>query len=101
MAKACNVKAFRDPKSFKCVTPDMMYKFISKRDTIEDDIKIEKIAKKYSKKQLIDELDEFDLKTPAKHIINMFCRKKVKKVEDTNKRVIAFASYWLNKYRSR
>jgi len=88
--------------NWKKVTPDEMYKFISRNDSVKHDIKIDRITKKYTKKQLVDELAEFGLTIPAKHIINMFSRKKYSSINDVNnKRMLAFASYYLNLYRVR
>lgn len=86
--------------NWKEVTPEEMYEFIRKHGaSLKHDRAIDDIVKKYTKKQLIDELREFGLVVPARHIINMYSiRKKVNKIEDASKRMVAFASYNLALY---
>jgi len=87
--------------NWKKVIPDEMYDFIKKHgSSLKHDITIDNIVKKSAKKELIDELKEFGLVVPARHIINMYSRKKVSKIEDASKRLIAFASYNLALYMS-
>ena len=84
---------------WKKVTPDKMYNFIEKHGTsVKHDIIIDSIAKKHTKKELIDELKEFGLVIPARHIINMYSKKKISNIDDASKRIIAFASYNLALY---
>jgi len=85
--------------NWKNITSDKMYNFISKYGvSLKHDITIDNIVKRHTKKQLIDELKEFGLVVPARHIINMYSRKKISKIDDASKRMIAFASYNLALY---
>lgn len=86
---------------WKKVTPDMIYKFINRNTSIKHDKAIDFYADTYTKKEMIDELRMFGLIIPAKHIINMYSKKKVTNIDDAGKRIIAFASYYLNMYRKK
>jgi len=84
--------------NWKNVTPDEMYNFINANTSLQHDITIDTIAKRHTKKQLIDELKEFGLVVPARHIINMYSKKKISAIDQASKRIIAFASYSLALY---
>lgn len=87
--------------NWKKVTPDMMYKFITQNTSVKHSRAIDFYAKTYTKKEIIDELHEFGLVNQAKHIINMYSKKKVTSIEDASKRLVAFASYYLDMYRKK
>ena len=84
--------------NWKNVTPDEMYNFISANTSLKHDITIDSIAKRHTKKELIEELKEFGLVVPARHIINMYSKKKISSIGQASKRIIAFASYSLALY---
>ena len=84
--------------NWKNVTPDEMYNFINENTSLKHDITIDNITKRHTKKQLIDELKEFGLVVPARHIINMYSKKKISSIEHASKRMVAFASYSLALY---
>jgi len=84
--------------NWKNVTPDEMYNFINANTSVKHDITIDGIVKRHSKKELIDELKEFGLVVPARHIINMYSKKKISSIEQASKRMVAFASYSLALY---
>lgn len=75
-----------------------MYNFINANTSVKHDIIIDGIVKRHSKKELIDELKEFGLVVPARHIINMYSKKKISSIEKASKRMVAFASYSLALY---
>ena len=84
--------------NWKNVTPDEMYNFINANTSLQHDITIDNIVKRDTKKKLIDELKEFGLVVPARHIINMYSKKKISAIEQASKRMVAFASYSLALY---
>lgn len=84
--------------NWKNVTPDEMYNFINANTSLKHDMTIDSIVKRRTKKELIDELKEFGLVVPARHIINMYSKKKVTAIDQASKRIIAFASYSLALY---
>ena len=84
--------------NWKNVTPDEMYNFINANTSLKHDLTIDSIVKRRTKKELIDELKEFGLVVPARHIINMYSKKKVTAIDQASKRIIAFASYSLALY---
>lgn len=84
--------------NWKNITPDEMYNFINANTSVKHDITIDNIVKRRTKKELIDELKDFGLVIPARHIINMYSKKKISAIEQASKRLIAFASYSLALY---
>jgi len=84
--------------NWKNVTPDEMYNFINAHTSLKHDLTIDSIVKRRTKKELIEELKDFGLVVPARHIINMYSKKKISAIDQATKRMVAFASYGLALY---
>ncbi|MCK4349103.1 MAG: hypothetical protein KAW47_10850, partial [Thermoplasmatales archaeon] len=100
-ARACRHNEFRDIRTGKCKNADDVYRYEAKNQNIKHDIIIDGYVKKYTKRRIINELVEFRFEDVAKELVNMVSRKKIDLLPQANKRVLAWADYWLNEYNTR
>lgn len=100
-SESCGKGEFRDFRTGKCKSAYDVYKYESANQNINHDLKIGGYAKKYTKQQIIDELVEFELEDVAKELVNIVSGKKIDILPQANKRILAWADYWLNEYNTR
>lgn len=97
-ALTCPRSQFIDKRTGTCKSANHVYGYEAIHQTIDDDIAVDNIVIKYSKRQIIDELEEFKMGGVARELVNMVSRKKIDDLSEANKRVLVWADYWLNKY---
>lgn len=98
-AKICDER-FRD-KYGRCASASDIYRFETKNQSLTDDLTIDRYSKKYSKQQIVSELEEFDCDRVAKDLVNMVSTDKVEDISDANKRTLVWADYWIERYKWR
>lgn len=96
--KSCRKTEFLDHKTGQCKNAGDVYKYESIYQNITHDVNIDVLVRKWTKKQIIDELAEFNQEGTAKELVNMVSKKKIDVLSQANKRTLFWASYWLNKY---
>ena len=98
IAKTCKKTEFMDNKTGQCKNANDVYRYEKENQNITHDVNIDILVRKWTKRQIIDELAEFNLEGTAKELVNMVSRKKIDTLPQANKRTLFWANYWLNKY---
>ncbi|MCK4349101.1 MAG: hypothetical protein KAW47_10840 [Thermoplasmatales archaeon] len=97
-AKICQRNEFLDHKTGQCKNAGDVYRYETENQNITHDVNIDILVRKWTKRQIIDELAEFNLEGTAKELVNMVSRKKIALLPQANKRTLFWANYWLGKY---
>lgn len=97
-SKTCRKEEFFDHKTGQCKNAGDVYRYEAENQNITHDVNIDILVRKWTRRQIIDELAEFNLEGTAKELVNMVSKKKIDILLQANKRTLFWANYWLNKY---
>jgi len=102
-AVVCRETELYDSITNSCKSAMDIYNYESLNQNIAHDVNIDVFSEssKYTKRQIIDELEEFKIQGIAKELINMTHRDKIDELPDAKKRSLVWADYWINRYKRR